>query len=150
MAGVLKSWALPKGPSMNPREKRLAVMVDDHSLEYIDFEGIIPKGQYGAGAVIVRDTGTYHVFESGDPVRAVEGGRLDMELRGNILKGGFTLFRMRERDEKNWLLVKKKDPFSRDDWQLKPSLTAEKAQTLCERKPPSKAHRCQELNLPMR
>ena len=82
MAGVLKSWALPKGPSMNPADKRLAVMVDDHPLDYIGFEGIIPKGEYGAGAVLAWDAGTYSLLEGDDPVRAVEGGRLVMELSG--------------------------------------------------------------------
>jgi bifunctional non-homologous end joining protein LigD len=150
MAGVLKSWAIPKGPSLNPADKRLAVMVDDHSLSYIDFEGIIPSGQYGAGAVILWDEGTYRLLEGDDPVRAVEAGRLVMELRGKILGGGFTLFRMRERDEKNWFLVKKRDAASRTDWKPEPALTDEKQRRLQERTPPCKAHRCAEMGLPMR
>jgi bifunctional non-homologous end joining protein LigD len=150
MAGVLKSWAVPRGPSLNPAEKRLAVMVDDHSLAYLDFEGIIPHGHYGAGTVVVWDRGTYHLMEGDDPVRAVEAGRLVIELRGRILRGGFTLFRMRERDEKNWLLVKKRDAASRIGWELEPALTDEKERTLRERTPPCKAHRCAGLGLPMR
>ena len=150
MAGVLKSWAIPKGPSLNPAHKRLAVMVDDHALAYLDFEGIIPPGQYGAGTVIVWDKGTYRLLEGDDPVRAVEAGRLVIEIEGEILRGGFVLLRMKERDEKNWLLIKKKDAASRSDWQLKPALTDEKERTLRERTPPCKAHRCAQLGLPMR
>jgi bifunctional non-homologous end joining protein LigD len=150
MAGVLKSWALPKGPSMNPADKRLAVMVDDHSLDYIGFEGIIPKGEYGAGAVLVWDGGTYHLLEGDDPVRAVEGGRLVMELGGKILRGGFTLLRMTERDEKNWLLIKKRDACVRTDWVIAPALTPEKEGMLHQKRPPLKAHRCAMLGLPMR
>jgi len=150
MAGVLKSWAVPKGPSMNPADKRLAVMVDDHSLEYIDFEGIIPNGQYGAGPVLVWDAGTYVLAEGKDPVRAVEASGVDMELRGKILKGRFTLFRMKPRDETHWLLIKKRDRFSREDWNLVQALTPERARTLCEKAPPSKAHACTLLGLPMR
>ncbi len=150
MAGVLKSWAIPKGPSLNPAEKRLAVMVDDHSLAYLDFEGMIPPGQYGAGAVIAWDAGSYHLLEGDDPARAVEAGKLTIGLWGKILKGGFTLFRMRPRDDKNWLLVKKRDPYSRTDWRLEPALTDEKKRTLRERTPSCRAHRCTELGLPMR
>ena len=75
VAGVLKSWAIPKGPSMNPAEKRLAVMVDDHPLEFLDYEGIIPKSQYGSGAVIVWDTGDYKMLEGVDPEKEIEKGR---------------------------------------------------------------------------
>jgi len=150
MAGVLKSWALPKGPSLNPEDRRLAVMVDDHSLAYIAFEGIIPQGQYGSGAVVVWDAGTYRLLEGDDPVRAVEAGRLAMELGGKILRGGFTLFRMKGRDERNWLLIKKKDAHSRTDWVLTPALTPERQRMLREQKPPCRAHRCTGLGLPMR
>ncbi len=125
MAGVLKSWAIPKGPSLNPAEKRLAVTVADHPLEYFDFEGIIPAGQYGAGAVVVWDHGNYNLIEGVDPVKVVEAGKLVMELRGTILKGGFTLVKMKGRGEKNWLLIKKKDEYSRTDWTLPKALTKE-------------------------
>jgi len=150
MAGVLKSWAIPKGPSMDPSVKRLAVMVDDHSLAYADFEGIIPSGQYGAGAVLLWDRGTYQLLESDDPVRAVEAGKLVVELRGGILRGGFALFRMKAREEKDWLLVKKNDVYSLTGWRLTPAPVDEKQLTLCEKTPPKKAHRCAELGLPMR
>lgn len=150
MAGVLKSWAIPKGPSLNPAEKRLAVMVDDHSLEYFDFEGIIPAGQYGAGAVVILDSGNYSLLKGNDPVKAVEGGKIVFELTGNILKGGFTLLKMKGRIERNWLLIKAKDEYSRTGWALPQALTKEKENTLLKRIPPSKAHRCAELGLPLR
>ncbi len=87
IAGVLKSWAVPKGPSMNPADKRLAVLVDDHPLEYFDFEGIVPKGQYGAGAVVVWDSGEYRLLEGNDPVKAFQEEKIVLELEGNILRG---------------------------------------------------------------
>jgi bifunctional non-homologous end joining protein LigD len=140
MAGVLKSWALPKGPSLDPADKRLAVMVDDHPLEYFGFEGIIPAGQYGAGAVVVWDQGEYRLVEGADPVLALEGGKLVVELHGEVLKGGFTLVKMKGRGEKNWLLIKRKDDHSRAQWTLSQALTEEKRATLKERIPPCKAH----------
>ena len=139
MAGVLKSWALPKGPSLNPADKRLAVMVDDHPLEYFGFEGIIPAGQYGAGVVVVWDQGEYSLLEGDDPLEALERGKLIIELRGKILKGSFTLVKMKGRGENNWLLIKKKDAHSRARWTLPQALTKEKEATLEERVPPCKA-----------
>ena len=123
MAGVLKSWALPKGPSLNPADKRLAVMVEDHMVEYYDFEGIIPQGEYGAGAVIVWDSGDYTVPGGNDPVGDRDRGKIVLELFGKILKGGFTLVKMKGRGEKNWLLIKKKDEHSDTSWTLKRALT---------------------------
>lgn len=140
MAGVLKSWTIPKGPSLNPADKRLAVMVDDHLLEYFDFEGIIPAGQYGSGAVVVWDFGTYSLLEKDDPVKALEKGKIVIELHGKILKGGFTLIKMKGRGEKNWLLIKKRDRHSQDDWILQQALTEEKKSSLREKEPPCKAH----------
>jgi bifunctional non-homologous end joining protein LigD len=136
IGGVLKSWAIPKGPSLNPTDKRLAVMVDDHELEYFDFEGIIPEGQYGSGAVVIWDAGTYSLLEGGDPVQALESGKIVMELNGNILKGLFTLIKMKGRGEKNWLLIKKKDKYSQSKWTLQKVLTEKKKSSLCERQPP--------------
>ena len=140
MAGVLKSWALPKGPSLNPADKRLAVMVDDHDLEYYGFEGIIPSGHYGAGAVIIWDEGTYTLLESEKPLEALARGKLAIELQGKILKGGFTLVRMKGRGEKNWLLIKTKDSESQEEWTLARALTKDKEATLAVKVPPCKAH----------
>ena len=140
MAGVLKSWALPKGPSLNPADRRLAVMVDDHTVEYYDFERIIPQGQYGAGAVIVWDSGDYTVSEGDDPVEALDGGKIVFELHGKILKGGFTLVKMKGRGEKNWLLIKKKDNHSQTNWTLQQALTEERESKLREKKPPCEVY----------
>jgi bifunctional non-homologous end joining protein LigD len=106
MAGALKSWAVPKGPSMNPSDKRLAVMVEDHDLEYASFEGEIPEGEYGAGAVVIWDKGRYSL-KSGD----VASGKLELVLHGERLKGLFTLIRLKGK-EKEWLLIKKKDDYA--------------------------------------
>jgi len=150
IAGVLKSWAIPKGPSLNPSEKRLAVMVDDHSLEYFNFEGIIPSGEYGAGTVVVWDSGNYCLLEGDDPVKAIEGGKIVFELRGKVLKGGYTLVQMKGRGEKNWLLIKKRDEYSQTNWTLQQALTKEKESSLREKMSPRKPHRCAELELPIR
>jgi bifunctional non-homologous end joining protein LigD len=104
LGGVLKSWAVPKGPSLNPKDKRLAVHVEDHPLEYGGFEGVIPHGQYGGGKVIVWDRGTW--IPVGDPVEGYHKGRLKFRLEGVKLRGGWNLVRMAE---KNWLLIKEKD-----------------------------------------
>ena len=120
--GVLKSWAVPKGPSTDPNDKRLAVMVEDHPLEYGRFEGTIPKGQYGGGQVIIWDRGTYAPDEpepewddrgkAQQRVRdGLANGKLAFTLRGNRLKGSWALVRLK-RDPKNWLLIKHRDAFS--------------------------------------
>src|SRR5512140_1335436 len=117
--GVLKSWAVPKGPSMNPSDKRLAMMVEDHPLDYRTFEGSIPEGNYGAGEVIVWDEGTYHSEESPDRLestrtlrRGLEEGKLSFVLEGKKLRGGFTLVRTGPPEKHSWLLIKKKDRFA--------------------------------------
>jgi DNA ligase D-like protein (predicted 3'-phosphoesterase) len=114
--GVLKSWAVPKGPSTDPREKRLAIRVEDHPLEYAEFEGVIPEGQYGAGAVIVWDCSTYFNRTKRDGtqlpiVRALEQGHLVIELRGRKLRGGYAITRTGpdRQGRERWLLVKKRD-----------------------------------------
>jgi bifunctional non-homologous end joining protein LigD len=140
MAGVLKSWALPKGPSLNPADKRLAVLVDDHPLEYFGFEGIIPAGYYGAGAVAVWDSGDYGLLEGDDPLKAFEGGKIILDLHGKVLKGGFSLVKMKGRGEKNWLLIKKKDAFSAAKWKLEQALTKERKVRLKEIEPPCEVH----------
>src|SRR5947207_3562025 len=95
--GTLKSWAVPKGPSLDPREKRMAVHVEDHPLSYGGFEGVIPPGQYGAGTVIVWDRGTWEPV--GDPHAGYRDGKLKFVLRGEKLQGAWTLVRMRGRGD---------------------------------------------------
>ena len=122
MDGVLRSWAVPKGPSLNPADKRLSVMVEDHPLEYGDFEGIIPEGNYGAGEVIVWDRGVYRATDPPDDAAGgVRAGKIDIEMFGLKLKGGYALVRTsgrnphaREgRNEKpQWLLIKRHDEFA--------------------------------------
>jgi DNA ligase D-like protein (predicted 3'-phosphoesterase) len=112
--GVLKSWAVPKGPSTDPREKRLAMPTEDHPLEYADFEGTIPEGQYGAGPVIVWDAGTYRNLTERDgeevPVEtAAEDGHVAVWLDGRKLSGGYALTRTGGEKRERWLLVKMKD-----------------------------------------
>lgn len=106
--GVLKSWAVPKGPSTDPRAKRLAVEVEDHPLGYADFEGVIGTG-YGAGAVIVWDTGTYGSLTDGPVEAALEKGHLTIWLEGEKLRGGWTLRRTRGGLKPQWLLIKRRD-----------------------------------------
>ena len=113
MDGVLKSWAVPKGPSVRAEEKRLAVHVEDHPVEYADFEGIIPAGSYGAGAVIVWDRGWYRPVKDGDPLEQLARGKLEIELFGHKLRGRWTLARMSGKD-KEWLLLKKRDAAAAD------------------------------------
>jgi len=111
--GVLKSWAVPKGPSVRAEEKRLAVHVEDHPLEYASFEGVIPAGNYGAGSVIVWDNGTYRSFKPEGLREQYERGKLELELSGHKLGGRWTLVRM-SRSEKDWLLLKKADSAASD------------------------------------
>ncbi len=109
MEGVLRSWALPRGPSKDPKEKRLAVLTEDHPVEYADFEGIIPKGNYGAGAMIVWDRGLWIPLL--DPAQGLEEGKFLFELRGYKLRGVWTLVRGK-RETKEWLLMKKPDAWA--------------------------------------
>ena len=108
MDGVLKSWAVPKGPSAHAEEKRLAVHVEDHPIEYGDFEGVIPPGNYGAGSVIVWDRGWYRSVKSEDPLAQLARGKLEVEIFGHKMRGRWTLARMSGKD-KEWLLLKKAD-----------------------------------------
>ncbi|HEX9728927.1 MAG TPA: DNA ligase D [Gemmatimonadales bacterium] len=112
MEGVLRSWAVPKGPSANPEDKRLAVHVEDHPIEYGDFEGIIPEGNYGAGAVIVWDRGEWIALE--DPIEGLKKGKLLFELRGYKLRGRWTLVKIKK-GEREWLLIKETDAHVRAD-----------------------------------
>ena len=107
--GVLVSWAVPKGPSLNPAEKRLAMAVEDHPLDYARFEGVIPEGEYGGGTVMVWDIGTYEL-EADEPFDvAMRRGRIVFTLRGKKLRGGWTLVRTGGR---KWLLMKRKDRYA--------------------------------------
>ncbi|NJW51367.1 DNA ligase D [Salinimicrobium oceani] len=119
MEGVLKSWAVPKGPSMNPDDKRLAIMTEDHPIKYLNFHGTIPKGNYGAGEMSIWDEGTYEASGGGtekDLLKMLKKGDLKITFSGTKIKGTFALVHTRRGGEKDnqWLLIKKKDEFSTD------------------------------------
>lgn len=118
IGGVLKSWAVPKGPSTDPRQKRLAVPTEDHPLAYIDFEGVIPEGEYGAGAVLVWDRGPYRNLkampegeedESIPMEEAYANGEITVWLGGEKIRGGYALVRTNSGDDERWLLIKMDD-----------------------------------------
>ena len=115
MDGVLASWAVPMGPTLDPKARRLAVQVEDHPLDYFDFEGVIPSGEYGGGDVIVWDWGTWTPGED-DPVAAVAAGELHVELEGERLRGHFVLVRTGKGNGKQWLLIKKKEDHTVAGW----------------------------------
>ena len=114
--GVLKSWAVTKGPSLDPHEKRLAVRTEDHPLEYGGFEGVIPKGEYGGGPVMIWDEGTWEPI--GDPDEGLAKGDLKFRLHGHRLNGDYVLVRMKKDrtggKRENWLLIKKRDDYAGD------------------------------------
>src|SRR5881227_1139145 len=115
--GVFKSWAVTKGPSLDPRDRRLAVEVEDHPLDYGDFEGTIPEGQYGGGTVMLWDRGYWAPEPGTDPHQGLEKGDLKIVLDGERLKGGFVLVRMKPRGREkrnNWLLIKHHDEYAVD------------------------------------
>lgn len=119
MEGVLKSWAVPKGPSLDPQDKRLAMMVEDHPYDYKDFEGNIPEGNYGAGQVEVWDSGTYEPLEENSKIsdekellKELHAGSLKFILHGKKLKGEFALVKMKNSEDNAWLLIKHKDEFA--------------------------------------
>jgi bifunctional non-homologous end joining protein LigD len=121
VGGVLVSWAVPKGPTLDPDEKRLAMRTEDHPIEYFDFEGTIPKGEYGAGDVIIWDWGAFEPEETDDPAGAIREGELKFRLFGERLRGRYTIVRTSgrggRRDERDqWLLIKKRDEVARDGW----------------------------------
>jgi bifunctional non-homologous end joining protein LigD len=143
--GVLKSWAVPKGPSLNPVHKRLAIQTEDHPLEYRMFEGTIPRGQYGAGQITIWDEGT---FEPEGPLSASEQihrGELKFFLHGRRLRGSFVLVKMRGKDGKEWLLIKHDDEAARRDWSIDqnsaPSHLNRDEHTLAEPALPSRARK---------
>ncbi|HVG41539.1 MAG TPA: non-homologous end-joining DNA ligase, partial [Chitinophagaceae bacterium] len=140
LESVLKSWAVPKGPSMNTADKRLAMMVEDHPYDYRNFEGVIPEGNYGAGTVIVWDEGTYEpVGEEGlskkekekKLLKNLEAGNLDIELKGQKIRGKFRLFRLKNDAEgKSWLLVKRTDDYASADDITKENKSVKSGKTL--------------------
>lgn len=113
--GVLKSWAVPKGPSTDPREKRMAIPTEDHPLDYADFEGVVPEGEYGAGTVMVWDIGPYRNLraekETGKKSmeESKKEGKVEVWLEGNKIKGGYTLVRTGKGKDDRWLLIKMRD-----------------------------------------
>ena len=110
--GVLKSWAVPKGPSLDPTVRRLAMQVEDHPVDYADFEGVIPEGEYGGGTVMVWDCGTYEPEGTDDVGAAIRKGELKFSLNGMKLKGSWVLVRTRDRQ---WLLIKHRDYYTTDE-----------------------------------
>jgi bifunctional non-homologous end joining protein LigD len=119
--GVLVSWAVPKGPTLDPGAKRFATMTEDHPLEYADFEGVIPKGEYGAGTVMVWDQGSYELEEEIPAEEQLARGEIKMKLQGKKLRGGFVLVHMgrsktRPREKSRWLLIKRKDDHASRSW----------------------------------
>ena len=123
IGGVLVSWAVPKGPSMNPRQKRLALKTEDHPLEYATFEGVIPEGEYGAGVVMVWDKGGYRPQHDESIEAQLASGKIDIVLSGVKLRGGFSLIQTASRAgrmhrEDAWLLIKQKDEFAVSLWNI--------------------------------
>jgi len=123
MEGVLKSWAVPKGPSLNPEDKRLAMMVEDHPYDYKDFEGNIPEGNYGAGQVEIWDSGTYEpldetskLSDEKELLKELKAGSLKFLLHGKKLKGEFALVKMKNAENNAWLLIKHKDKFAEEKY----------------------------------
>ncbi len=116
IGGELKSWAIPKGPSLDPSVRRLAVAVEDHDIEYADFEGVIEEGHYGAGPVLVWDTGWFEPLDANQGPESLalllHVGKLEVHLHGQRLRGGFTLVRLKDRP-RQWLLIKQRDKEAR-------------------------------------
>lgn len=122
LEGVLKSWAVPKGPSLNPVDKRLAMMVEDHPYDYKDFEGEIPEGNYGAGIVEIWDKGTYTTIDSAQAgkeekmlLEGLKSGNLKVLLKGKKLKGEFALVKLKKAEDNSWLLIKHRDKYAVDE-----------------------------------
>lgn len=146
MDGVLKSWAVPKGPSLDPKDKRLAMMVEDHPYDYKDFEGNIPEGNYGAGQVEIWDSGTYEPLDNDSKLsdekellKELHAGSLKFILHGKKLKGEFALVKMKNTKENSWLLIKHKDDFAQSgyDAEENTSKNSEVTKFLEEKKSPN-------------
>ena len=124
MGGVFKSWAVTKGPSLDPRDRRLAVETEDHPLDYGDFEGTIPKGEYGGGTVMLWDRGFWTPDQSGNPAHALHKGELKFTIAGEKLQGSWVIVRLRHDRERgrsnrnNWLLIKHRDGYEREGMPL--------------------------------
>jgi len=141
--GVLKSWAVPKGPSLNPGDKRLAVQTEDHPPEYAQFEGVIPEGSYGAGTVMVWDRGTFGLVNAADAGQQLGRGELKFTLHGEKLRGGFVLVKLRHREKGNeWLLIKHRDAAADPEWNIGSHdgsvLTGRTLEEISERVPPKR------------
>lgn len=136
MGGVLKSWAVPKGPSLNPSERRLALAVADHPIEYLGFEGIIPGGYAGAGPVVVWDHGVYLLLPGQAAERQLEEGKLLVFLNGKKLRGWFALVRLAHRGKDQWLLIKRRDRHADPTWHVETELTPARLSELTEVIPP--------------
>ena len=142
--GTLKSWAVPKGPSLNPGDKRLAVQTEDHPLDYAAFEGKIPEGSYGAGTVMVWDRGTYEAEDSLDALRQLERGEIKFSLNGEKLRGSFVLVKLRRSEKGNeWLLIKHEDAFVDPAWDIDEHdgsvLTGRTLEEIAEEMPPKRS-----------
>ncbi|WP_294248063.1 DNA polymerase ligase N-terminal domain-containing protein [uncultured Chryseobacterium sp.] len=136
MDGVLKSWAVPKGPSLDPKDKRLAMMVEDHPYDYKDFEGNIPEGNYGAGQVEIWDSGTYEplddtstLSDAKELLKELKAGSLKFILHGKKLKGEFALVRMKNSEGNAWLLIKHKDDFAESSYDAEDHTSSKSAVT---------------------
>jgi len=136
MEGVLKSWAVPKGPSLDPKDKRLAMEVEDHPYDYKDFEGNIPEGNYGAGQVEVWDSGTYEplddtskLSDEKELLKELKAGSIKFILHGKKLKGEFALVKMKNAENNAWLLIKHKDEFAEEDYDAEENTSKNSAVT---------------------
>lgn len=142
--GVLKSWAVPKGPSLNPVDKRLAVQTEDHPMDYGNFEGKIPQGNYGAGTVMVWDRGTYRVTVGPDASKQLQRGEIKFELNGEKLRGSFVLVKLKQSEKGNeWLLIKHKDAAVDPSWDIEEhdgsALTGRTLEEIAEESPPKRS-----------
>ena len=134
--GVLKSWAVPKGPSLDPTQKRLAIQVPDHDMEHANYEGIIPEGTYGAGPVLIWDKGNFESIGEETPTSGLKKGNIKLQLHGKILKGAFALVKLHGPGrEKAWLLIKKEDLHAQKGWKTPVLLNSARKGKLKEKMP---------------